>query len=294
MFTLLGAAMINGLISASLAILLFAFLAQLIGVVTPMQLTDLSRPEHPLLRILLRDAPGTYQHSLQVSNLAEMAAERIGADAQLTRVGALYHDIGKTANPIFFIENLPPGYTNPHEALDPGSSAAIIIQHVKDGLQLGRKYRLPPRILDFITEHHGTSLARYQYVNAVRAANGDEIQVDRAQYCYPGPRPQSRETAILMLADGSEARVRAERPTDDEKLRDLIQRVVSDRIASGQLEDARLTLQELARIIDAFTEVLRGVYHPRLHYPGLEQQPAGESLPIPTHRQIEVLEEKAP
>ncbi len=287
--TLFGAAIFSGLVSASTAILLFSFLAQLLGMVTPTQIIDLSRPDHPLLRMLLHDAPGTYQHSLQVSNLAEQAAERIGADAQLTRVGALYHDIGKIANPIFFIENLPPGFTNPHENLDPAGSAAIIIQHVRDGLTLGRKYRLPQRILDFIAEHHGTSVTRYQYVNAVRAAGNDESLVDRAQFCYPGPRPQSRETAILMLADGSEARVRAERPTDEEKLRDLIQRVVSDRIASGQLEDTRLTLQDLARVIDSFTETLRGVYHPRIHYPGLEQHPAEESLPLPPADKAEAL-----
>jgi cyclic-di-AMP phosphodiesterase PgpH len=291
LLTLFGAAIFGGLVSASAALLFFTFLAGFLGMVTAMQLIDLSRPDHPLLRLLLRDAPGTYQHSLQVSNLAEQAAERIGADAQLTRVGALYHDIGKIANPIFFIENQPPGYVNPHEGLDPASSSAIIVQHVRDGLQLGRKYRLPQRILDFIAEHHGTSLTRYQYVNAVRAAGGDESLVDPAKFSYPGPRPQSRETAILMLADGSEARVRAERPTDDEKLRDLIQRVVSDRIASGQLEDTRLTLQDLVRIIDSFTETLRGVYHPRIHYPRLEQHPVGEPLALPPPSKIDAITE---
>jgi hypothetical protein len=281
--TLIAAAFFNGLASASITILLHSVLAHLLGMVTPMQLVDLTRPDHPLLRLLLREAPGTYQHSLQVANLAEQAAERIGADALLTRVGSLYHDIGKTANPVFFIENQPPGFINPHEGLQPEESAAVIIRHVTEGLELGRKYRLPQRILDFVLEHHGTGLARYQYFNAVQAAGGDESQVDKAKFTYPGPRPQSRETAILMLADGSEARVRAERPGDDEKLREVIKSAVKDRISSGQLDDTKLTLNDLSLIVESFTATLRGVYHPRLTYPRQEQA-SQEAITIPLPR----------
>jgi putative nucleotidyltransferase with HDIG domain len=284
--TLTAASFFNGLASASITILLHSALAHFLGVVTAMQLVDLTRPDHPLLRLLLREAPGTYQHSLQVANLAEQAAERIGADALLTRVGSLYHDIGKTANPVFFIENQPPGFINPHEGLDPEHSAAVIIRHVTEGVELGRKYRLPQRVLDFMLEHHGTGLTRYQYFNAVQAAGGDEKQIDKAKFSYPGPRPQSRETAILMLADGSEARVRAERPEDDEKLSAVIKSAIKDRIASGQLDDTKLTLNDLSLIAESFTATLRGVYHPRLTYPRLEQA-SQEAITLPLPRKSE-------
>ena len=268
--TLIGAAGFNGLASASLTILFQFLMALLLGMTTPMQLMDLTRPDHPLLQTLLRDAPGTYQHSLQVANLAEQAAEQVGADPLLTRVGALYHDVGKAINPIFFIENQPPGFSNPHDLLSPEDSAAIIIRHVTEGLKLGRQYRLPTRILDFITEHHGAAITRYQYINAVKAAGGDESQVDIEKFRYPGPRPQSCETAILMLADGCEARVRAERPIDEESLRQIIKDVIDTRVSKGYLDDTDLTLNALNTILESFTATLRGIYHPRIQYPKLE------------------------
>lgn len=285
--TLAGAALFNGLAAASLTLILQFFLAQLLGMTTPMQLMDLTRPDHPLLRKLLHDAPGTYQHSLQVANLAEQAAERIGADTLLVRVGALYHDTGKTANPVFFIENQVPGFLNPHDDLDPATSAATIIQHVPDGIRLAREYRLPHRIINFIAEHHGTMIARYQYARAVEAAGGDESKVNQEHFRYPGPRPQSRETAILLLADGSEARVRAERPRNEDDLRNVIRKVIEDRIAIGQLQDTNLTLHDLEVISDSFTATLRGIYHPRIQYPELETkasreitQPRESALPL--------------
>ena len=276
--TLTLAACFNGLASTSISILLHSLLAQFLGMVTPIQLLDLTRPDHPLLRQLLRDASGTYQHSLQVANLAEQAAERIGVDPLLIRAGALYHDVGKTLNPVFFIENQPPGFINPHENLDPVDSARIIIRHVPDGLELARKYRLPRCIQEFIAEHHGTTLTRYQYYNAVKAAGGDESQVDAEQFRYPGPPPQCRDTALLMLADACEARVRAERPADDESLRSVIKSVVSSRVSSGQLDETRLSMQDLNEIVDSFTATLRGVYHPRLNYPGIEPSAASDPL----------------
>jgi putative nucleotidyltransferase with HDIG domain len=279
--SLAGTSMFNGLASASLAVLLQFLLAQLLGMTTPMQLMELTRPDHPLLQLILREAPGTYQHCLQVANLAEQAADRIGADTLLTRVGALYHDAGKIVNPIYFIENQVPGMINPHDDLDPATSAATIIRHVPDGMELARKYRLPRRISDFISEHHGTMITRYQYVQAVTEAGGDEDQVDIEQFRYPGPRPQSRETAILMLADGSEARVRAEKPKEEEELRDLIKGVIENRMAIGQLDDTNLTLKDLSAILDSFTTTLRGIYHPRVKYPKLEKT-ANPELPAPT------------
>jgi hypothetical protein len=245
-----------------------------------MQLMELTRPDHPLLQRILHDAPGTYQHSLQVANLAEQAAEQVGADPLLTRVGALYHDAGKAVNPFYFIENQVPGFHNPHDDLDPVSSAAIIIRHVAEGLKLAREYRLPHRLLDFIAQHHGTMTARYQYIKAVAAASGDESRVDQAQFRYPGPRPSSRETAILMLADGCEARVRAERPKDDDELRNLIKNVIDSRIASNQLDDTGLTLHDLAVILNSFTATLRGIYHPRIQYPTMEAA-TGREITVP-------------
>ncbi len=279
---LVGAALLNGAASASLAMLLQFFLAQSLGTITALQLIEISRPDHPLLQYVLRNAPGTYQHSLQVANLAEQAAERIGADALLTRVGALYHDIGKALNPSFFIENQLPGVPNPHEQLDPLASAEIIIRHVMDGVSLARRYRLPHRIQDFILEHHGTMIARYQYVNAVNAAGGDESKVDIERFRYPGPRPRSRETAILMLADGSEARVRAERPKDEAEMRELIKTVIQNRVSLGQLDETDLTLRDLDAILDSFTATLRGIYHPRIEYPPLERAAEGKLEASPT------------
>jgi len=280
--TLAGASALNGIAAASLTLLLQFFLAQLLGMTTALQLMEIARPDHKLLQLILRNAPGTYQHSLQVANLAEQAAEQIGADTLLTRVGALYHDVGKALNPIFFIENQAPGSTNPHDELDPVSSAQIIIKHVTDGLALAREHRIPVRIQDFILEHHGTMLTRYQYINAVKATNGNEDQVDAERFRYPGPRPQSRETAILMLADGSEARLRAERPTSEEEIRRLVKDIIQNRLTNGQLDDTDLTLADLDTIADSFTATLRGIYHPRIEYPKLDTSPAPASDPEPT------------
>jgi len=280
--TLAGASALNGIAAASLTLLLQFFLAQLLGMTTALQLMEIARPDHKLLQLILRNAPGTYQHSLQVANLAEQAAEQIGADTLLTRVGALYHDVGKALNPIFFIENQAPGSPNLHDELDPVSSAQIIIKHVTDGLALAREHRIPVRIQDFILEHHGTMLTRYQYINAVKATNGDKDQVDTERFRYPGPRPQSRETAILMLADGSEARLRAERPTSEEEIRRLVKDIIQNRLTNGQLDDTDLTLADLDTIADSFTATLRGIYHPRIEYPKLDTSPAPASDPEPT------------
>jgi putative nucleotidyltransferase with HDIG domain len=268
--SMLGAAAIfNGVASAGITVLMQYFLAPLLGLTTPLQLLELSRPDHPLLEYLLRNAPGTYQHSLQVANLAEQAAERIEADSFLTRVGALYHDVGKVRNPLFFIENQIGEHINPHDDMEPVESASIIIRHVPDGLELAHEYGLPRRILDFIAEHHGTLKTNYQYTQAVNAARGDVSKVDLSPFQYPGPRPQSRETALVMLADGCEARVRAQRPSDAEELRAIVEDTVKDRIANGQLDDTSLTLRDLNLITETYATSLRGTYHPRVEYPSM-------------------------
>jgi putative nucleotidyltransferase with HDIG domain len=267
---LIGIVFLYAIASVSLAVALQFFLAQFLGMTTALQLMDISRPEHPVLQMVLRTAPGTYQHSLQVANLAEQAAERIDADTLLTRVGSLYHDIGKTENPMFFIENQVPGNPNPHDDLDPLASAKIIIDHVQNGIDLARKHRLPNRIQDFILEHHGTTITRYQYVKAVDAAGGDEGAVDIEQFRYPGPRPGSRETALLMLADACEARVRAGRPENEHDLNEMIKTVITNRLSQGELDNTNLTIRDLENIAQSFTATLKGIYHPRIEYPKLE------------------------
>jgi putative nucleotidyltransferase with HDIG domain len=212
---LAGAALFSGLAAASIALLMQYFLAQTLGLTTALQLIEISRPDFPLLQYFLRNAPGTYQHSLQVANLAEQAAELIGADALLTRVGALFHDVGKSMNASFFIENQPPGEMDTHEDLDPAQAAATIIAHVNDGVALARKYRLPRRIDDFILEHHGTMLARYQYSLALEAAGGDRSKVDESKFHYPGPAPRTPQTEQLMKSKGKYSRAHAVRPQED-------------------------------------------------------------------------------
>jgi putative nucleotidyltransferase with HDIG domain len=277
---LLGAVAFNGLASASIALTLQYVLAQSLGFTTALQLLDISRPDFPLLQFFLRNAPGTYQHSLQVANLAEQAAERIGADPLLTRVGAQFHDVGKANNPPFFIENQPPDSINKHHDLPPEEVAAVIIRHVTDGVVLARKHRLPNRLIDFILEHHGTLITRYQYNQALEAAGGDKGKVDIEKFRYPGPRPRSRETALLMLADGVEARTRAERPASEEELRTLVRNVIDIAQRNNQMDDTLITLRDLALITDSFVTTLRGQYHPRIPYPTADTptQPSDSNL----------------
>jgi putative nucleotidyltransferase with HDIG domain len=265
--TLLGAALLYGIVSSALVLPLQYLLAQFLGVTTPMQLLEISRPDSPLLNYFLQRAPGTYQHSLQVANLAEQAADRIGADTLLTRVGALFHDIGKATNPLFFVENQPPSQIDSHDDLPPEESAATIIRHVTDGLELGQKYRLPRRLRDFIQEHHGTLITRYQYNRAVQLAGGDASRVDESKFRYPGPSPRSKETALLMFADGVEARARAERPTTDDEIRTIVSGVIESRQKYGQLNNTPLTQRDLSDITDSFVATLQVTYHPRLDYP---------------------------
>jgi putative nucleotidyltransferase with HDIG domain len=268
--TLLGSAFINGLASATLALLFQYIFSQVLGTTTALQLLDLSRPDHPVMQFMLRNAPGSYQHSLQVANLAEQAAESIGADVLLTRVGALYHDIGKAANPQFFIENQVSGKSNPHDDLSPEASSSTIIRHITDGIQISRKHRLPPRIVDFIKEHHGTLLTRYQYARAIQESAGQIERVNIETFRYPGPRPGSKETALLMLADGCEARARAELPRSEVELRSLVKKVFEFLQQEGQLDQTSLTLNDLNVAAESFVTTLKNSYHPRIVYPEIQ------------------------
>jgi putative nucleotidyltransferase with HDIG domain len=225
-----------------------------------------------LLQRLLREAPGTYQHSLQVANLAELGAQQVDANAALLRVTAMYHDVGKILNPHFFVENQVDG-VNPHDMLDdPYQSARIIIGHVMEGDRLARRYRLPTRIRDFIMEHHGTTQVVYFYHEALKQAEQTGEEVDIADFTYPGPRPLSRETAILMLADGCESSVRARRPQSKQDVEETVNYIFDTRLREGQLDESGLTLSDLRILRETFLTALQGVFHPRISYPGAPGQ----------------------
>jgi len=266
---LIGAAFANGVISVSLALVLQYLLSQLLGKTTAMQLMDLSRPDHPLLQELLTNAPGTYQHSLQLANLAEQAAKEVNGDALLTRVGSLYHDVGKAKNPAFFIENQPVGKIDTHDSIDPVLTAATIIRHVTDGVKLAKKYRIPTQIQDFILEHHGTMLTMYQYSQAVNDAGGEE-KVEKSLFRYPGPIPHRKETAILMFADGCEARMRSENPESVDDIDRIVRQTINTYLEADQLNNADLTLRDIQTIIRSFSRTFKNAYHHRIKYPGQE------------------------
>lgn len=261
---------LNGLIAASLTIGGFYLAGSLFGVITTVQLQELSRLDHPLLKELLRRAPGTYHHSIMVANLAEQAAERIKANSTLVRVGAFYHDIGKMNRPPFFSENQDA--TNPHDSLDPYSSARIIVSHVTDGLALAKQHHLPDRIRDFIAEHHGTRVISVFYKKAVAAAGEAEANnVDKKRFQYPGPRPRTRETGIVALADAVEATSSAVRPDTEVAIEKLVNSIVDDHLKENQLDNSGLTLGDLKQIRESFSETLKGRFHVRVKYPGNEE-----------------------
>ena len=256
-------------------------LTVLFNLATPFKLMDLSQPSKPLLQRLLREAPGTYQHSLQVANLAEQAAQAIGADTQVTHVASLYHDIGKMSNPFFFTENQQ-SIPNPHDALDdPYRSADIIINHAIEGDHIAKRYNLPHRIREFIREHHGTTQVYVFYQRALAAA-GDENSIDIADFSYPGPIPQSRETAIVMMADSCESASRAVKPQTNEEITKLVHSIIEGKRNNGQLDDSNLTLNELRKIEDTFIDIFRGLFHPRIDYArAVQESPKREPAPAP-------------
>jgi len=256
------ASAINGVISALLTVATFVLLGTVFNVSTRLQLMELGQLNQPLLRRLQEEAPGTFHHSILVGNLGERAADLIGADALLVRVGCYYHDIGKLSRPGFYIENQLGG-TNPHDSLDPITSNNIVQEHVRYGAELSKKHRLPDRVRDFTVEHHGTRLVAYFY----RRAAADNPDIDPAIFTYPGPRPQSKETAIAMLSDSTEAVVRSSRDHSAEKIDELVEGVIAERLSEGQFDDCELTLRDLRTIADSFKTTLRAIYHPRIEYP---------------------------
>lgn len=253
---------LGGLLSAVITVGAFIVLGLLFGITTRVQLMELAQLNHPLLRRLQAEAPGTFHHSVVVSNLAERAADLVGADSLLVRVGCYYHDIGKLARPSFYIENQLEG-RNPHERLDPYTSARVISAHVAAGMELARKHRLPAQVRAFISEHHGTRLVTYFY----RKASQEKADVDPRQFAYGGPKPQSRETAIVMLADSAESVVRSSRDRSPERIDALVEAVIAERLAEHQLDECDLTLRDLKVIGESLKATLRGIYHRRIEYP---------------------------
>ncbi len=254
----------NGILSSVIAIGLLPFLESMFGVTSGIKLLELSNPNHRLLKDLLFKAPGTYYHSMMVSNLAESAAEAVKADSLLARVGAYYHDIGKLKRPVFFSENQLTG-DNPHSRLSPNLSALVIGSHPKDGLELARKHRLPEVIQDIIEQHHGTSMISFFYQKALESKQAHEVSPD--SFRYYGPRPQTKEAAIIMLADAVEAGVRSLSNPNSNRVEAMTKRMVKDKLEDGQLDNSDLTLKEIDQITEAFIYIMSGIYHSRIEYP---------------------------
>jgi len=258
---------VNGMMSTVMTVGSLPFFESIFGVTSPMRLLELSNPGHPLLRRLLLEAPGTYHHSILVGNLAETAAQAVDADALLVRVGALYHDVGKLKRPYFFVENQF-AQANPHDKISPALSTLVITSHAKDGVELAKQYKLPKSVVDLIQQHHGTGLVSFFYQRA--SENGRDQSVDEKDFRYPGPRPQTREAAIVMLADSVEAAVRAQSDVSPWQVQSTVRKVVRGKLADGQLDECDLTLKDLHAIENAFLDVLSGVYHERVEYPDLK------------------------
>jgi len=262
-FVSAGFGVLNALGCVLLAILLLPMAEAFTRIETDLTLLEWSDLNRPLMQRLSLEAPGTYAHTIAIANLAEAACRAIGANALLARVGAYYHDIGKIARPQYFVENQPKG-RNPHDVLRPGASAQIIRNHVREGLELAAEYKLPRALRAFITEHHGTGTISY-FLD--KARQGDDKSPDAAEYVYPGPLPQSPETAVVMLADGIEAAARVIHEPTPDKVREVVDHIVRQRIEQGQLADAPLTLRQIEIIKEEFTRVIVGMYHKRIDYP---------------------------
>ncbi len=265
--TMIG--VISGILSAVLMIGALPYMENGFYITSMIKLLELSNPNHDLLKKLLIEAPGTYHHSLMVGNLAEASAQSIGANPLLVRVGAYYHDIGKIKRSEYFVENQR-GFDDPHDKIAPALSALIIISHVKEGLELAREARLPQVIVDFIAEHHGTSLAKYFYNRALEEEG--EGMVNEDSFRYEGPKPHSKEVALVMLADSVEAAVRSLPAPSLEKIRAMVRKILRDKLNDRQLEECDLTFKDVDVIADTFCRVLEGVYHKRIEYPDIVQE----------------------
>jgi putative nucleotidyltransferase with HDIG domain len=265
--------------SINFILLMFSYiliyvLEKIFGYLSPITLVELSNLNNPLLKKLSETAPGTFQHTLQVSILASKAGEKVGADTQLIRTGTLYHDIGKMNNPAFFTENQN-GF-NPHEKLSFEQSAQIIISHVTDGIKIAEKAGLPKAIIDFISTHHGRGKTKFFY-NSFRN-NFPDKPVNDATFTYPGPNPFTKETAILMMADSTEAASRSLKDYTDESIKNLIDKIINSQIADGLMKNAPLTFKDIETIKSVFFERLKTMYHTRVSYPELKKQGPAEEV----------------
>ena len=255
-------ALVSGIGSAVLTIGLLPFFEASFGILSTMRLIELSNPNHPLLRKILMEAPGTYHHSVMVANLSESACEAIGANGLLARIGSYYHDIGKTKRPNFFIENQM-NHDNPHDRLPPDKSAQIIISHVIDGSAILKKYHMPKEIIDIAEQHHGTTLLKFFYHKALQ----DNPEVREDEFRYPGPRAQTKESAVVGIADSVEAAVRSLSQPTPELIESLIKKIVADRLQDGQLNECDITLREIETVTHSLCETLKGIFHSRIEYP---------------------------
>ena len=256
---------VAGVLAGIFALGILPFLEGTFNEVTTLKLLELSNPNHPLLKKLLMEAPGTYHHSMLVANLAELASEEVGANSVVVRIGSYYHDVGKTERPYFFGENQMGG-ENPHTHMKPNLSAKIIISHVKDGIELAKKYNLPKVIQDIIGEHHGTTLVKYFYYTMKNnSENPDDIKEE--DYRYPGPIPSSKEAGIIMLADSVEAAVRSIKEPNEDKIKEMINNIINDKLSCGQLNNCNLTIKDIEKIRKCFLTALNGIYHHRIEYP---------------------------
>ncbi|MGE7927390.1 HD family phosphohydrolase [Lysinibacillus xylanilyticus] len=256
------AAMISALLSGALTMGLLPFFESAFSVLSSLRLIELSNPNHPLLKKLLMEAPGTYHHSVMVANLAEAACEEIGADGLLARVGCYYHDIGKTKRPAFFIENQMSGI-NPHDSLPPEKSAEIIIAHTTDGAEMLKRYKMPQEIIDIALQHHGSSLLKFFYFKAKEEGKC----LDDTKYRYPGPKPQTKEAAIISVADSVEAAVRSMKEPNAEKIQKLVRAIIDDRVQDNQFDECDISIKELKCIEKVLCETMNGIFHSRIEYP---------------------------
>lgn len=254
----------SGIGAAVITTGILPYLENIFNITTPLKLLDLAQPNHPLLQRLLLDAPGTYHHSVMIGNLAETAAGHIGADAVTVRVGAYYHDIGKIKRPYFFVENQV-GIENPHDKIAPSLSTLIVTSHIKDGVDLCNDYKLPQVIIDIVQQHHGTMLVSYFYKQATENEHG-ECMIE-ADFRYEGPRPKSKEAALIMLADACEAAVRSINRPNANRIEATVRKLIRERLHDGQLDECNLTLKDLNVIGDVFIRVLSSMFHKRIEYP---------------------------
>jgi cyclic-di-AMP phosphodiesterase PgpH len=264
MFLLMAFA--SGVFSAILTIGLLPVFEACFGILSSMKLIELSNPNHPLLRKILTETPGTYHHSIMVANLAEAACEAIGANGLLARVACYYHDIGKTKRPQYFIENQIGG--NPHDHLSPQLSKNIILAHVSDGVVILKKHRMPKEIVDIAEQHHGTTLLKYFYHKALEQTG----YVSEEEFRYPGPKPQTKEAAIISIADSVEAAVRSLSNPSQEKIEKIVRSIIAERLQDNQLNECDITLRELEMVARSLCETLNGVFHSRIEYPEIRKE----------------------